>query len=396
VEQSGDAGTGPGSTGSDSEPVASADSEGGASSTGESTGEPPEQTWCVEIETFPEVGFPHAANLDGGSPESWNEIAETDPESGEPTTRFIVQRFDGETFVTVDELTRPGHLVTFADVDGDGRDDAIQFDAQAGTASWLPGLANGQLAETGLPAEPDGLENAMFVDLDNDAAVDAIVHSPDSPSGLDFYIGEGNGSFAFAGAIDVGIEYFTFDARTEDRRIVLGAEYTCIGFCAPYTEVVVVELAEDDTPLEIGRVPIAAYVRFIDVIDRNGDDLPDLLLELSDDSQESMSVAWYDSPEYGELVHIEATALLDAADVDLDGAVDVIEAVSSDDPVEVRFGVSGQGLGPPHPLVGSDVPDRPVRFGSAQADYDGDGRLDFVVPSADDTMALWTIVPCQG
>lgn len=372
--------------------TSSADSAGTAID--ESGDPPPLQTWCIEEHAFTGGALTHhVMDLDGGGAELWSATNDLGPVIREPTTRFTVRRFDGESLEVLDEFERPGDLWMFADVDGDGYTDAVMHTGSFGAATWLPGDARGQVGQAGLPFTSEGFEYATFGDRNGDGAIDAMVGPARATSILDFHAGDGAGGFDFAGGIDLQVDHPIFKVNpVGERRVLIAAQYMCIGFCSPATQAVIVETDLDGTPSELARISAEATLRYVDSFDRNGDGLPDVLLDRTDHDSMYGRIGWYESPGYAEVVHIEDSRLIDVADVDLDGVSDIVEFHSNDEPLTIRFGVAGEGLGPPHELVGT----HPFR-GYAQADLDGDGWLDFVAPHADDGMfAIWSIVPCEG
>jgi hypothetical protein len=360
---------------------------------GGSTGEPPPtQTWCIDSRTFPgSAGDLHVLDLDGDGPELWSVRAEMDPRTREATTHFTVQRFDGRTLTEVDQFSRSGSLLTFGDVDGDGLDDAIMRTEMPAEAQWLAGEASGQFAATGLPFAI--AQQALFGDRNGDGALDAIGTAGDGAPAVELHLGDGEGGFSFGGSLDLELDDTTFylDAHTlADGNVLILAEGWCPGLCGSPTLVVIAHVEESGTLPELARFSTDSAVRPLASTDRNGDGLPDLLLDYWD--SRSPRVAWHDSPGYRETIHIEPIEVARSEDFDLDGAVDVIEWLGFGEPVAIRFGVAGEGLGPPQPLVGEleSIP-------SARADLDGDGRLDLASHTErPDTLSLWSIVPCEG
>jgi hypothetical protein len=365
------------------------------SDSGDVTGvPPPAPTWCVAAQEFPGESWTlHTPDVGGRGPELWSVIPEIDPASREPITWFLVQHYDGSALVEIAHYTREGTFLAFGDVDGDGRDDAI-MSTGGGAHVWLAGEGSGQVSEKARPFAIEYPEFAVFGDRNGDGVLDAMVSSQDVPSVLDVHVGDGSGGFSLAGSLEVGIEHFSFHAHPlGERRVLIDAEYVCIGFCSPASEVIVVDVAEDGFPSELARLSVDGIAEYIDAIDRNGDGLPDLLLNRADRESTPARISWHDSPGYAESIHLDPVAVVRSADVDLDGAVDLIESTGPDEAATIRFGVTGEGFGPQEPLVGQ----LPSGVPSVEADFDGDGRLDLVTRSGTNTdFTIWSIVPCEG
>ncbi len=216
--------TGPSTTQAD---TSSAESGGSSSTSGvdgsSSTGAPIVPT-CAVVSSIPELGGAlrtWSADVDGdGVTDIWRQ--DEDDAGG-----FVVAGFElvpGSPAVAVSGGTLNVPVAEFADVDGDGFDDALLYldDGFGFIRGDGDGLGALSVPLDGVPNLGAGLE-----DFDGDGDLDVLGGSFD---GLVLYEGDGLGAFTPSAAVDVPIEPYWAGAGGGNRIWVLSTD-PCLGFC---------------------------------------------------------------------------------------------------------------------------------------------------------------------
>lgn len=336
------------------------------------------EVWCIDVQGVDAMRRNYALDIDGdGRVELWNVSSDGDPLAGAVTTNFLGQAFDGEVLVDIAEFSRDGSFIQFADIDGDTRPDAVMEPSPDAAPHFLRGTASGELDDVAMPItgwEPSPY--APVLDVTGDGAVDVLRFR--APT-LEIHVGDGEGNFALAGALDVltPVVQAEIEVEFDGDLVIVVSPY---GFGPLPTEVIVVSVAADGTATERGHaIPGGVHIEVLDMRDRDGDGDPEVLvLHGLDPRLQTVRLSWLDA-EGGTLtedVVLEPDIVRALGDFDLDGTVDLIDEFG------VRWGITSE----PEPLQGAPVGSRWL-----EGDFDLDGRADFYSSSG-----IWNVEPCDG
>jgi hypothetical protein len=377
TESGSDAAGEPGTAGSTSiEPTTESGETEEASSSSSGDVEPPD-AWCVDVHWVEERSGVAGLDVDGdGRVELWTARSDWDPIDGAFTTTFVAQALEGEQLVDVVALVRDGSFIAFADIDGDGRSDAIVEPTLDAGPHFLRGTASGELQDTPLPITGwDPADGGELIDVTADAAVDLLRVVEGT---LEIHVGDGEGGFA------LGDELHLYDAGGgEDIAVTFDGDLVIAvspfsDFNISVTEVIVLSVGPDGTLTEQGRTTPGGHIEVLDVTDRDGDGGSDVLVRHAVDHSE-VRLSWLDDDDgssFTEDVVLEPETIRAIADFDLDGTIDVIDELG------VLWGIAGEH----EPLLGDLPLDSWV-----DGDFDADGRADFYRHNV-----IWSVEPCEG
>ena len=341
------------------------------------TDDPPQGTWCVELDyvDLPAVHGAVAADLDDdGRPELWLPAHDWDPVDETFTTTLRALALDGDP-EEVTALDRPGAFASFVDIDGDGLVDALMQTDPLSEIYWLRG---GAFDPTPHAADIELGSGDLLFDMDGDGRADHLqVTSVDYEPLAHVRRGDGAGGFVEVASFPID-GFAPLHKPLPGGGFVLASEGFC-DFCTPDTEVLV---ASADGVVE-NRVKPGGTVTLLDAADVDEDGRVDVLVHRSP-PEGAARIAWLMADGAGsfeEDVVLEVTGYQASGDFDLDGYADFV------DDAGVWFG-DGTGFDGPQPLLGEISP-----WSTIPADFDGDGRLDFVSPWEG---LVWSIVECDG
>lgn len=378
--------TGPGSSASSApQGDTSGDETNGEGSTAGAT-----QGYCVVRATFWDLdggddAVPLLADVDGdGVTEVWTlrEIVD----GGWSLLGFEFQPSGGLEPVYGDVLN--GHPTAFADVDGDGHDDAVLYRPEGSV--WVSGGDTGLVPGSTAPLGDEETSLLKLGEFDGDAALDAI-----GLGGFDdrwiLYAGDGAGGLDASDVIRRGLMTPEHVVAGPQDTLWVYATPVCLGFCPSHVEIVELRWQHPATAI-VGRSTLEAKsggFSFVGWVNLDSDDGPELLL--LDGGTLLLGSAGAAGGELDFETLQEGAGRATHGDFDADGAIDVVTA-DADGGLWILWG-SGAGLAEPQPLQGTAS----GALGTV-ADFNGDGSGEWLEYDASSPVgsqyAVVDIVPC--
>ncbi len=260
-----------------------------------------------------------------------------------------------------------GRVGAIGDFDNDGKLDVATFDGNV--VRWLRGNGNGSLQNPVVSSVGAGATSMTAADLDDDGNLDLAIASYSSET-LTIALGNGSGSFAAAVSYPLGNAPVHVVAHDLD-----GDGDLDLALALDYHYVTVLRGAGDGTFVRVGD-NVLPRPNYIAIGDLNNDGTPDLAVA---DEQDQVSLlfgngdASFDPEVAIDLDrHVSWVATMDA---DLDGKLDLV-ALAGFDLVLLR-GQNNGTLAPPV-LYHAGF----ERTLGVVGDFDGNGRVDVMLPHA--------------
>jgi hypothetical protein len=283
--------------------------------------------------------------------------------------------------------------LALADLDGDAVLDVVVGAADEDTISWIRSDGSGESAGRVVIADDvASIAAVACADVDGDGDVDVFSASPTVNGGLRLFLNNGTGSFvplqaAALGGSDarVGAEAMTVvDLDGDGKLDVVAASHTVDSSLAWLRGSGDGTFASTWTTIA-STFDVAASVVAADL---DGDGAVDLLTATPD----SDTLAWHRALGGGAFAAattisttLAGTLSAIAADMDGDGDLDVVAAGTLDGTISLFPNEGGGSFGPPS-TVATSLPG--VRSLVA-VDFDGDGRLDLAAAATGSTVVSW-------
>lgn len=263
--------------------------------------------------------------------------------------------------------------LALADLDGDGRLDAVTANNGSDDVTILLNDGSGALAAAGTLAAGAGPTDVAPADFDGDGAIDlAVVNGSDSNVGI--YLGAGDGSFGEATTVEVGL--FPESIVAADFNGDGAADFATADL---FGDTVTVRLGNGDgTFAEAITVDVSPGPNGMAAGDFDGDGVTDLAVTLDDAFPGEVAILLGDGSgnfavQSPTLVVGDSPLSVAVGDLDGDGEEDLAVPNWGEDTVSVFFG-EGDGSFQEGPVLDAGLVPEDV----AIADLDGDGIADIV------------------
>ena len=304
----------------------------------------------------------------------------------------------------IDDTAESAKSVYAADVDGDGDMDVISASADDNTIAWYendgsdpPGFTAHEIS-----TEAEGAQSVYAADVDGDGDVDVLAASyrDDEIAWYENTMGDGsvfsehivsnavNGPLSvYAGDMDNDGDVDLLSASYRDNKI---AWYESDGTSPPaFTQHVISDTLDSARAVHAADVDGDGY---LDVLAVASSSAPTARSALSVQGELSDKVVWYKNDGGTFTAHevdpdADGARAVYATDVDGDGDVDILAAVSREDQIAWYENTAGDGSSFTEYTVNTTIAEDPRAVYAV--DLDGDGDVDVLSASSRDDKIAW-------